>query len=243
MLGRLSVGDMKLFFVLLLLLVSGNINSIAIAKSVSSVDVCYEEWRPYAFKDAQGDFQGITIDKLRRRAEELSLHLVINELPFTRCVLGTKGGIYDVALFVDDTDELSLLPQAIASWDIAVITHKDHPLVNEKAFENPKIRRVLLARDYTYPAAMLEQLDTLDKVLVTASYYIRGDRDIPRVFSYLMAGQVDAMLIDKAWAEQVMPYYKLPLVSSSWLLYQQPQYAGYGSRGKTKLAVLNKLFE
>ncbi|WP_448564590.1 hypothetical protein [Thalassotalea ganghwensis] len=234
---------MKLLSVLLLLLVGCNMSAIAFAKNVSSVDVCYEEWRPYAFKDEKGDFHGVTINKLRNRAEQLGITLTFFELPFSRCAIGTKGGIYDVALFVDDTDELTLIPKPIAYWDIAVVTHKDKPLLSKNAFENPNIKRVLLGRDYIYPAAMLEQLDSLEKVLVTASYYIRGDRDIPRVFSYLMAGQVDAMLIDKAWAEQVMPYYKLPLVSSSWLLYQQPQYAGYGSLGKSKLAVIIKLFE
>ena len=206
---------MKLGLVLVYLIADLLLVGYARAEKLATLKICYEAWRPYAFKDSDGRYRGSILNHLQDKAKKQKVSLLFEELPFIRCVNGAREGVYDVALFVDSTDELVMLPKPIASWDIVVVTQKHLPLATKEAFEREDIKRVLIARDYIYPEVMLENIERLNKTLMTASYYIKGEQDIPRVFSYLISGRVDAMLIDKAWANTVLPKHAITCCSQS----------------------------
>lgn len=230
-------------FCCVMLLFLATYSFVCLANTTSELSICFEEWRPYAYKNASKVATGDVIKQLKTHAKTLNIKLTFQELPYTRCIYSVKKGVIDIALFTDGSDGLTLLSQVISNWDLIVVSNAALSIKTRTDFENSKIVSVMLARDYIYPKPLIELLNSYNKRVVKASYYITKEQDIGRVFSYVLDGRVDAILVDKKWAESAKMNLKLDIVLGNWIIHREPQYAGYSDLSPNKIALVNQLLD
>lgn len=216
---------------------------VGLAKDSSELSICFEEWRPYAYMNASKVAKGVVIKQLNTHAKALNIKLTLLELPNTRCIYSVKAGDIDIALFTDPSDGLTLLPQVVTNWDIIVVSRAAEAIKTKTDFEDPKIESVMIARDYIYPKPLLDLLTSYNKRVVKASYYITKEHDITRVFSYVLDGRVDSMLVDRKWAESAKINMKLDIVLGNWIVHREPQYAGYSKLSPNKILIVKQLLD
>ena len=200
---------------------------MACTTSAEEISLCYEEWRPYAYKTKKGEYTGIVIDRLKASALKYNTKLKFHELPHSRCVISVKNLHIDFALFIDDTEKMHTLENSVASWDLAIITRPGQMPSEQEMLSADHIKQVIIARDYEYPQYVTDYLASIDKNILEASYYVGNDKDVIRIFSLLLQKKGDAMVVDKLWSQEVKALFNLPVEISDWVIHSEPQYIGY----------------
>ena len=148
-----------------------------------------------------------------------------------RCLKQVKNGQIDFVLHVDETDNFELINHPIGSWDLLLVYkfgQQKRLSVNEKN----RSAKVLIARDYAYPQVVLDTLNTMAVEIIQKSFYTSNTEEVKRLFKLLEAGFVDAILVDKSWAEYEMSRQNIQVTLSEEILYSQPQYIGYVDRNR-----------
>jgi hypothetical protein len=187
---------------------------------------CYESWRPFIYTNNLGEAVGLHIDVIKQVLEPFNYQLFFIELPYLRCLKKVQIGKIDFVLHVDETDDILLIDHPIGSWDLllAYQAKSQNELLTE---ENKKLDKVVIARDYNYPQAVLDTLYENSGQILKRSYYIRTRQEVKNLFTLLENGFVDAILVDKSWVTNEMSRQPLGITLSEKILFSQPQYIGY----------------
>ncbi|AZZ95656.1 transporter substrate-binding domain-containing protein [Pseudoalteromonas sp. R3] len=222
----------KVILVLIITLLSSPETVQAQAENVqpdiasSPISVCFERWRPFSFVDQDGIAKGEEIDLIKAAARTLNRTVQFSELPFKRCVANVKFGSTDFSLHVDKTDGLAIFSNTTTFWQLslAVSAARFQTLDGFKAISTP---RIMLATEYPYPKAVYRKLEALDARLVRRSYYEENDEHAKTFFDILTTKRVDAMLVDKQWAQHMIDKFNLPVNLLAQDFHSEPQYIGY----------------
>lgn len=198
--------------------------------SVNKFSFCFEVWRPYAYLNEQGQAIGEHIDFLESTAEPYGYQLSFNEMPFRRCLKEVQQGHIDFAMHVDETDAVELIEHPMGSWDL-LFAYKDK---NSRQQIKNKDSKVLISRDYVYPKAVMDTLSSMSVQIVTESFYTSTSYEVKNLFRLVESGFVDAMLVDKAWAQHALSNQEINVVLDDKVLYSQPYYLGYAKGNKEK---------
>lgn len=209
----------------------------------TELNVCYEEWRPYAYKTKSGIYTGVILDKLLKTAKSTDIQLVLHELPHTRCIEAVKGKKMDFALFVDVNDGLNLLNKKLSTWELAIATRAGEMPSEEQKLSAQYIKNITIARDYVYPEALNKLLVQLNKPIIKVSHYVQQKEDAYRIFRALLDYRVDAMVVDRVWANNVKSELSLPFEVSTWTLHKEPQFVGYSYQSDQKESAINTLLK
>ena len=200
-------------------------------EAAQKLSFCYETWHPFAYVNEAGKAAGEHIELLKQALAMTDYQAVFIELPFMRCLKQVKNGHIDFVLHVDETDNFELINHPIGSWDLLLVYkfgQQKHLSVNEKN----RSAKVLIARDYAYPQVVLDTLNTMAVEIIQKSFYTSNTEEVKRLFKLLEAGFVDAILVDKSWAEYEMSRQNIQVTLSEEILYSQPQYIGYVDRNR-----------
>jgi len=209
----------------------------------TELNVCYEEWRPYAYKTKSGIYTGIILDKLLNTAKNNDIQLRLHELPHPRCIESVKSNKMDFALFVDNNDGLKLLNKKLSNWELAIATRVGEMPSEEQKLVAQHINKITIARDYVYPDALNDLLAQLQKPVIKVSHYIQKKEDAYRIFRALLDYRVDAMVVDRVWANNVKSELSLPFEVSTWTLHKEPQFVGYSYQSAQKESAINTLLK
>jgi len=192
--------------------------------------VCYEEWRPYAYTENNTSV-GTIINKMQQVSLKHDLTFEFLELPHSRCLKSVDDGVNDLVLFVDQNDGYEMFPSAISYWHITLAIRESDEYL--KLFD-PKIaaRRIMVSREYHYDNSVYLALESLKARVVKGSYYAISENEIRNLFRFLSGGQVDAIMIDRTWANLMIQRYDLPVKLVPEFLISEPQFVGYKSLTK-----------
>ncbi|MCO7189006.1 MULTISPECIES: transporter substrate-binding domain-containing protein [unclassified Pseudoalteromonas] len=190
------------------------------------ISVCFERWRPFSFIDQGGIARGQEVDLIKAAAQALNRTVEFSELPFKRCVANVKFGSTDFSLHVDKTDGLAIFSDTTTFWQLslAVSAARFQTLDDFKTISTP---RIMLATEYPYPKAVYRKLEALDARLVRRSYYEENDEHAKTFFEILTTKRVDAMLVDKQWAQHMIDKFDLPVNLLAQEFHREPQFIGY----------------
>ncbi|WP_125779283.1 substrate-binding periplasmic protein [Pseudoalteromonas rubra] len=190
------------------------------------ITVCFERWRPFSYTDHGGIARGQEVDLIRAAARSMGRTVEFSELPFKRCVANVKYGDTDFSLHVDKTDGLAIFSDSATSWQLslAVSAARFQSMAEFKHQDTP---RIMLATEYPYPKAVYRKLEALDARLVRRSYYEENDEHAKTFFNILTTARVDAILVDKLWAEHIVNQFRLPVLILAQDFHSEPQYIGY----------------
>jgi len=209
------------------------IYSIGIAhanNSATKLSFCFEVWQPFAYLNEQGDAAGEHIAFLQNAAEPYGFQLSFNEMPFKRCLKEVKQGHIDFAMHVDENDGVQLIDHPMGSWDL-LFAYKDKD--SRRQIKN-KDRKILVARDYAYPKKVMDKLNSMSVQVVTESFYTRTPYEVKKLFKLVESGFVDAILVDKSWAQYELSKQEINVVLDDEVLYSQPYYFGYAKGNEEK---------
>lgn len=212
------------------------IKAQAMASEVSKMSFCYEEWQPYAYVDEKKQHVGFSVNDLKQKLAAANLPYLFTELPFPRCKQAVISGQIDFILHIDAADDLNMISQPIALWQLTFAVN-DNSTMNFEDIVNTKGLKVLIARSYVYPEELEEKLVSMAAKVIKVSYYTGEKTALNRFFQRLAVGQGDLMVVDKLWAQQVARQYQLPIKVLEPVIISVPQYIGYQSHN-TKLAHL-----
>ncbi|TMP26107.1 ABC transporter substrate-binding protein [Pseudoalteromonas rubra] len=224
--------DLRAVLVLIITLFSLSGTELAQAENTQSdvvsapISVCFERWRPFSFIDQDGIARGQEVDLIKAAAQALNRAVEFSELPFKRCVANVKFGSTDFSLHVDKTDGLAIFSDAATFWQLslAVSAARFKTLDEFKTISTP---RIVLATEYPYPKAVYRKLEALDARLVRRSYYEENDEHAKTFFDILTTKRVDAMLVDKQWAQHMIEKFNLPVNILAQDFHREPQFIGY----------------
>jgi len=200
-------------------------------EAAQKLSFCYETWHPFAYVNEAGETVGEHIEALEQALAMTEYQVEFIELPFMRCLKQVRNGQIDFALHVDETDDFELINHPIGSWDLLLAYkygQQKRLSVNEKNLS----AKVLIARDYSYPKVVLDTLSAMAVEIIEESFYTNNSEEVKRLFKLLKAGFVDAILVDKSWAEYEMSRKNIQVTLSEEILYSQPQYIGYVDRNR-----------
>ena len=227
-----NISMLKYFVVSFLALTFSN------ALSAETFRFCYERWKPFSYLNDQGQYVGESIDLVKRAIAQSNITVSFKELPFARCIAAVTAGQFDFVLHSDKNEALPFVPVPINDWKITLVFHQDSKLNNDNLLPNTK---VMLSWDYQYPDEVMQYLVSNDARLVKTKYYAKDDKSTRLLFQHLVLKRVDAMLVDRAWAEYKIKHLGLPLRISPDDVYIEPQFVGYYPNGEAKAKRLERL--
>ncbi|MCG7534296.1 transporter substrate-binding domain-containing protein [Pseudoalteromonas sp. OOF1S-7] len=190
------------------------------------ITVCFERWRPFSYTDQSGVARGQEVELIRAAARTMNRTVEFSELPFKRCVANVKFGSTDFSLHVDKTDGLAIFSDSATSWQLSLAVSAER-FNSMKDFRQIDTPRIMLATEYPYPKAVYRKLEALNARLVRRSYYEESDEHAKTFFNILSTARVDAMLVDKLWAQHMVKRFNLPVVILAQDFHSEPQYIGY----------------
>lgn len=137
-----------------------------------------------------------------------------------------NGRDIDFALHVDETDGIKLIDYPMGSWDL-LFAYKNEKTVSLPFNSNNKQSKILIARDYTYPKEVIDKLMDMSVEILKGSFYTSTSNEVKNLFKLVESGMVDAILVDKAWAEYELLRQNIKITLADTLLYSEPQFIGY----------------
>jgi len=201
---------------------------------VNKMSFCFEVWQPLAYLNEQGEAAGEHIDFLKSIAKPYGYQISFNEMPFKRCLKEVQRGHVDFAMHVDGTDDVELIDHPMGYWNL-LFAYKDNHSRNQIKNKDSKI---LISRDYAYPKSVMDKLDSMSVQVVTESFYANTPYEVKKLFKLVESGFVDAMLVDKTWAQYELSRQLINVVLDEQVLYAQPYYFGYAKGSEEKANLL-----
>ncbi|WP_085300565.1 substrate-binding periplasmic protein [Cognaticolwellia mytili] len=196
------------------------------ARGENRFSFCFEVWQPFSSVDEHGLANGRDIDFLKSALEPFDYQLTFIELPFKRCLKEVQQGNIDFALHVDETDGIKLIDYPMGSWDL-LFAYKNEKTASLPFNSNNKQSKILIARDYTYPKEVIDKLMAMSVEILNGSFYTSTSNEVKNLFKLVESGMVDAILVDKAWAEYELLRQNIKITLADTLLYSEPQFIGY----------------
>ena len=207
----------------------------------TTINVCYEEWKPYAYIDELGKKTGTVLDKLKALSGHHQIEFQFEQTSYSRCVEYVRRGVYDFALFTNEEDVLSVLPTPITTWDLTLVVHKDN--LDVPLFDGSRPRTVLISHEYQYPKPLMNKLLDVPFKFKKTSYFASNQKEIRQLFKDVLAKDVDAILIDINWANLMISQLNLPLAPLVAPLHSELQYIGYKNTDKNKLEIMKRFMQ
>ncbi|MBQ4851594.1 hypothetical protein [Pseudoalteromonas sp. MMG012] len=102
---------------------------------------------------------------------------------------------------------------------------------------------VVIAQKYPNPKAALNTLADINAIIIKRSYYEGSDEDTKALFDILSSNRVDAVLVDRRWAEKIVTQFNLPVSILPELVHSQRQFIGYSDRNHEKAVILSGLLK
>ncbi|WP_105168311.1 transporter substrate-binding domain-containing protein [Pseudoalteromonas sp. T1lg23B] len=201
----------------------------ATQSEIAQLRFCFSRWWPYNYTES-GEVKGMQIDILKAAFKGSDVVLTFLELPFKRCKDQVKLGKYDFILDIDESDNLNMVNYSISSWQLAFAVARDQNLKSINDAQNLPTFRVILAQEYDYPQEVFDKLQQLKAQIARRSYYEASDEDAKVLFSILKTSHVEALLVDRYWAKQVVAKHQLPVYVFDEPLHIEPQYIGYSAQ-------------
>jgi hypothetical protein len=196
------------------------------ATGENKLSFCFEVWQPFSYVNEKGLANGRDIDFLKSVLEPLNNQLIFIELPFKRCLKKVQQGDIDFALHVDETDGIKLIDYPMGSWDL-LFAYKDEKAASLPFNRNNKQSKILIARDYTYPKEVIDKLAAMSVKILSESFYTHTAKEVTNLFKLVEFGLVDAILVDKSWAEYELSRQNIKITLADTLLYSEPLFIGY----------------
>ena len=200
--------------------------SRAFTSEKNTITFCYETWEPFAYVNSHGESEGEHIAFLKKAVSSIGYQASFSELPFLRCLSHVKAGDIDFMLHIDESSNISFIDFPIGNWDLVLASKANNQ--GDAGNNDEKHYNVIISQSFSYPQPVIDKLNKTFRHIIKKSYYIGIKNDIKRLFKLIESGFVDAMLIDKIWAEHELEKGDFNLVLSEQLFYSQPQYIGYG---------------
>lgn len=179
------------------------------AEPASVVQVCYETWDPYIFKDDSGKLQGIAIELMNTALDELGLVASYEELPFKRCIADVRAGVEDIAIPVTEGRGYLLHSQtAFAHWTLAAIVPDSLAISSPISLDALNDLSVIMISGYEYPDH-ISQWAKSHPDIAEVTYSADGQGLVP--FRMLEFGRADVFIEDSFWSAQLIETHDLNL--------------------------------
>lgn len=212
------------------------------AKTNKSMSFCFEEWTPYAFLSSEGKMSGHSIETIQKALIKQNIDTTFLLMPHSQCIERVRNNQIDFVLHIDKADGLLSIDYDIADWvfTLAVRLNDDYTL---REFFNNNSAKISIARGYDYPAKVRELISQSKLKVLTTQYSGDGKEQVNRLFSMLTTNRVDALLIDKKWAELMIKRHQIPVKVLDEVLHVERQYIGYHKVNKFKAQILRRALE
>jgi ABC-type amino acid transport substrate-binding protein len=196
------------------------------AENTKSFSFCFEIWRPFSYVNENGLADGQHIIMLKRAVDSLNYQSTFVELPFKRCLKKVQLGDIDFAIHVDETDGVKLIDYPMGSWDL-FFAYGNKQKAAQPFNRNNEQSKILIAHDYVYPEKVIDILNSMSVEILTESFYTCTESEVKNLFKLVESGMVDAILVDKSWAQYELSKQNINVVLGDTLLYSQLQFIGY----------------
>ena len=190
------------------------------------VNICFERWWPYSFSDETGFATGIEVEIIRHALRDSGFRATFHELPYRRCLAGVRDKSFDFTLYVDRSDNLPILDISFTTWKLALAV-KQGRFTNYAELLDLAAPKIMISDEYSYPNAVTQRLVKINAAIIKRSYYEQNHADGRRFFSVLQSNRVDAVLVDKVWAMEIIRHHKLPVYLLPQAFHFEQQYMGY----------------
>ncbi|AUJ71872.1 MULTISPECIES: transporter substrate-binding domain-containing protein [unclassified Pseudoalteromonas] len=230
---------MRIFFILLLTL-----SSICTQAKTDSraVHICFERWWPYSFVNEQKQVRGIEVDIIKSALIGTPYRVTFHELPYRRCLAGVADGTFDFTLHVDEADGFPIIDVSFTTWLLSLAV-KQGRFSNPDDFYQLAAPRVMISEDYSYPEAAVQGLKKINAAIVRRSFYEQNHDDGKKFFSVLNNNRVDAILVDKVWALEMIRRHQLEVTFLPRPFHAEQQFMGYNIANQTMARRIESLLE
>ncbi|MEJ6476238.1 substrate-binding periplasmic protein [Pseudoalteromonas piscicida] len=190
------------------------------------IHICFERWWPYSYFDKHKQAKGIEVDIIKAALATSHYRVTFYELPYRRCLAGVTDGLFDFTLHVDSADGFSTISTSFTTWQLSLAV-KQGRFTNPDDFYQLNAPRVMISEDYSYPEAVLMGLKKINAAIVKRSFYEQNHEDGKNFFSVLSNNRVDAVLVDKIWALEMIKHHQLAVTFLPRPFHAEPQFMGY----------------
>ncbi|MCG9760884.1 transporter substrate-binding domain-containing protein [Pseudoalteromonas sp. S4498] len=230
---------MRIFFILLLTLFS----TCAKARTDSrTVHICFERWWPYSFINEQKQVRGIEVDVIKSALVSSPYRVTFHELPYRRCLAGVADGTFDFTLHVDEADGFPIINVSFTTWQLSLAVKKGR-FSSPDDFYQLTAPRVMISEDYSYPEAAVQGLKEIKAAIVQRSFYEQNHDDGKKFFSVLNNNRVDAVLVDKVWALEMIRRHQLEVDFLPRPFHAEQQFMGYNIANQAMAKRIESLLE
>ncbi|WP_448211817.1 substrate-binding periplasmic protein [Colwellia sp. MEBiC06753] len=199
----------------------------------TTLSFCFEEWTPYAFTDESGKATGSSVNQIEKALAKQGYKARFIERPYHRCIEMVNNQLVDFVLYVDESDGLQMIGRPIANWTLTFVVPKSSSISTNEIIQRAK-SKLLIGRNYIYPEPVRKLLKRKNLDILTASYSTSTADEVKRLFEIVTSRRVDAMLIDKTWAEMIIQQYGFEVKVLPDVIHEEPQYIGYHVKNQTK---------
>lgn len=229
----------KFLLMRLISLLVALISQVSLAQPTKTMSFCFEEWLPYAYTESNGEIVGNSIEAVKMALDKKQIQAQFTQLPHAQCLARVKEDNIDFVLHVDESDGLVLLDYKVADWALTFAVLKEQSTPMKEMLNDPSMK-LAIARSYAYPDKVKDILSKSKIVTFKTSYNSETPEQIKRLFSLLTTQRVDALLIDKKWADLMIGRFNLPIHTLKEVMHVEPQYIGFSKRNKFKAQVLSQ---
>ncbi|WP_440056918.1 substrate-binding periplasmic protein (plasmid) [Pseudoalteromonas sp. T1lg65] len=194
--------------------------------AMPQIRICFERWWPYSFVDDNKLPTGIEVEIIKTALGNSPYALSFYERPYRRCLSGVQNNEFDFTLHVDKSDDLPTVSVSFTTWQLAFAVKRGRfkTLGEIIRLQSPKL---MISEEYTYPDVVVKKLNKLKFLLIKRSYYEENHGDGIKFFSVLDNHRVDAILVDKIWASEMIRSHQLNVELLSTPLHSEKQYMGF----------------
>ncbi|RXF04312.1 ABC transporter substrate-binding protein [Pseudoalteromonas sp. PS5] len=196
------------------------------------INICFERWWPYSFFDQHKQAQGIEVEIIKAALIDSDYKLVFHELPYRRCLAGVANNTFDFTLHVDKADGFATLNMSFTTWQLSLAVTRGR-FASPDDFYQLAAPRVMISEDYNYPEQVINSLKAINAAIVERSFYEQTHEDGKIFFSVLNNNRVDAVLVDKVWALEMIKHHQLAVTFLPSPFHAEPQFMGYKSSNQT----------
>ncbi|MGA4608634.1 substrate-binding periplasmic protein [Pseudoalteromonas maricaloris] len=228
---------------IVLLLLLALLGTNALAKTDSrAVHICFERWWPYSFVNEQKQVRGIEVDIIKSALIGTPYRVTFHELPYRRCLAGVADGTFDFTLHVDEADGFPIIDVSFTTWLLSLAV-KQGRFSNPDDFYQLAAPRVMISEDYSYPEAAVQGLKKINAAIVKRSFYEQNHDDGKEFFSVLNNNRVDAVLVDKVWALEMIRRHQLEVTFLPRPFHAEQQFMGYNIANQAMAKRIESLLE
>ena len=94
------------------------------SQSKDTLSFCYTTWLPYTVLSKDNELSGISIELIRKAAQNLDIEVAFIKLPWKRCLHDVRLGKLDAVVDAGARDDLLQGPTALAYYSNAIWVHQ-----------------------------------------------------------------------------------------------------------------------